>query len=160
MSTALAMTDRFALFEQMTQHQVAIDRDASRESAQRYVELYWPDATFTVHDLRTQTFEGPEGLKQLYDFAHSVFPLSKWRHSVGSFDIDGGGDDAVATWRWIVSWGEGHVGTVSTGTYTDRFQRRDGRWKCLQRTSDIDPNWPADLFQPYVDLAGTTFRAS
>ena len=42
----------------------------------------------------------------------------------------------------------------------DRFERRDGVWKCLERTSRIDPNWPEDLFQPYIDLADKRFKAS
>ena len=49
---------------------------------------------------------------------------------------------------------------VSTGTYQDRFEKRDGAWKCLERISDIDPNWPVTLFQPWIDAAGQTFRAS
>jgi hypothetical protein len=40
---------------------------------------------------------------------------------------------------------------VSTGTSTDRFQKRNGQWKCLERTSNVDPNWPAWLFQTFVD---------
>ena len=126
----------------------------------RYQDLYWPEGTFTVHDLRSQTFSGPEGMKQLYDYAHSVFPLDKWSHLMGAFEITGGGDRATARWRWIVSWKEGGVGTVSTGTYTDRFERRNGVWKCLERISDTDPNWPAELFQTYVDRADETFKAS
>ena len=41
----------------------------------------------------------------------------------------------------------------------DRFERRDGVWKCLERTSRIDPNWPADLFQRYIDVADRRFKA-
>jgi hypothetical protein len=71
----LSVLDRFAIVEQLQRHQRCIDNDASRASAMKYVVLYWPDAKFTVHDLRHTTFEGPDGLKQLYDYAHSVFPL-------------------------------------------------------------------------------------
>jgi hypothetical protein len=156
----LTVLDRFGIYEQLQLHQRHIDNDASLASAQSYVDLYWPEAKFTVHDLRHMTFEGPSGLKQLYDYAHSVFPLHKWFHTVGSFAITGEGDEAHAEWRWIVSWRSEQIGTVSTGTYTDRFQRRKGVWKCLERTSNIDPNWPDKLFQPWVDREKETFKAS
>ncbi|MFJ7269504.1 NAD(P)-binding domain-containing protein [Streptomyces sp. NPDC099050] len=156
----LTTADRFEIYEQLVRHQRYIDNDASRASADRYVGLYWPEATFTVHDLRTQTFTGPEGLKSLYDYAHSVFPLDKWFHDVGWFEIDGGGDTAVVSWRWLVHWKEGNQGVVSTGTYRDRFERRAGAWKVIDRISDIDPNWPAELFQPYVDRQDEVFVSS
>lgn len=156
----LSTADRFEIFEQLQLHQRRIDDDASRDSAMRYVELYWPEAKFMVHDVRQSIFEGPAGLKQLYDYAHSVFPLHKWFHSVGTFAIEGEGDEATAKWRWIVSWKDGQVGTVSTGTYSDRFERRGRVWKCLERTSNVDPNWPIALFQPWVDKEHETFRQS
>ncbi|MCY0939076.1 NAD(P)-binding domain-containing protein [Streptomyces sp. H34-S4] len=156
----LTAVDRFEIFEQLALHQRRIDNDASRASADKYLDLYWPEATFTVHDLRTRTFTGPEGLKSLYDYAHSVFPLEKWFHDVGWFEIDGGGDTAVVSWRWLVNWKEGNQGVVSTGTYQDRFERRAGVWKVIERVSDIDPNWPAALFQPYVDRQDELFIAS
>jgi hypothetical protein len=81
-------------------------------------------------------------------------------HPVGSFEIDGGGDEATVVWRWIVSWKAEQTGTVSTGTYSDKFQKRNGQWKCLERTSQVDPNWPAALFQPFVDREKETFRES
>ena len=64
------------------------------------------------------------------------------------------------TWRWIVNWQEDHQGVLSTGTYRDKFQKRHGVWKCLERISDNDPNWPAGLFQPWVDQAESTFKTS
>jgi hypothetical protein len=160
MKEPLTAIDRFVIFEQLQMHQRCIDNDASRDSARKYVDLYWPEAKFTVHDLRHMTFDGPAGLKKLYDYAHSVFPLHKMFHTMGTFLIEGEGDEASVKWRWIVNWREDHVGTLSTGTYTDRFQRRDGIWKCLERTSNIDPNWPAATFQPWVDKESETFRES
>ena len=157
---ALTAIDKFEIFEQLNLHQHRIDGDASREAAMAYVDLYWPDATFTVHDLRHATFQGPDGLKRLYDYAHSVFPLHKWWHSLGPVVITGSGDEASAEWRWIVSWKADREGVVSTGLYEDRFQRRGGVWRCLQRVSTVDPNWPAALFQPYVDREAETFRES
>jgi len=158
--TPLTSADRFEIFEQINLHQRCIDNDAGIASARKYQDLYWPEATFTVHDLRSQTFEGPEGLKQLYDYAHSVFPLHQWSHSVGAFEIAGAGEQATADWRWIVSFREGGTGTVSTGTYADRFERRSGIWKCIERRSDIDPNWPAEKFQKFTDKQEQTFKAS
>ena len=159
-SNSLSVVDRFAIFEQLNLHQRCIDNDSSIESVHKYQALYWPDASFTVNDIRQVTFEGMDGLKQLYDYAHSVFPLHKWSHSVGWFAIEGEGDDATVEWRWIVSWRQEGEGVVSTGTYTDKFQRRNGQWKCLQRRSDVDPNWPSALFQPWVDKADSTFKSS
>ena len=104
MPNNLSLEDRFAIFEQLNLHQRCIDNDPSRASADKYVDLYWPEATFTVRDLRNTVFQGPDGLKQLYDYAHSVFPLQKWSHSLGAFQIEGSGDSASAEWRWIVSW--------------------------------------------------------
>jgi hypothetical protein len=156
----LSVQDKSEIYEQLQRHQRCIDNDGSRESARVYVDLYWPDSKFTVHDLRHITFEGPEGLKKLYDYAHSVFPLHKWSHSVGSFEMEGSGDEATVAWRWIVSWKAEQTGTVSTGTYSDKFQKRNGQWKCIERTSSVDPNCPADLFQPFVDREKETFKES
>ena len=156
----LTVIDRFEIFEQLNLHQRYIDNDASLESVQKYVSLYWPDAKFTVHDLRHTTFEGPDGLKQLYDYAHSVFPLHKWSHALGPFVIEGTGNEARVEWRWIVSWRAEKEGVVSTGTYNDRFQKRDRQWKCLERVSNVDPNWPYTLFQSFVDNEKATFRSS
>lgn len=156
----LTTLDRFEIFEQLQLHQRCIDNDGSRASALKYIDLYWPEGKFVVHDLRHMTFEGPEGLKQLCDYAHSVFPIHKMFHTVGSFVIQGSGDEATVEWRWIVSWREDQIGTVSTGTYHDRFQRRNRVWKCLERSSNIDANWPASLFQPLVDKEKETFKAS
>ena len=156
----LSVNDRFDIFEQLHRHQRCIDNDASRESVRKYEDLYWPEAKFIVHDLRDQTFEGLDGLKKMYDYAHSVFPMHQWRHSLGTFVIEGAGDQATVEWHWIVSWREGQKDTVSTGTYTDKFEKRNGQWKCLERVSDIDANWPAALFQTYTDKADLTFKAS
>ncbi|PQZ60261.1 MULTISPECIES: nuclear transport factor 2 family protein [unclassified Microbacterium] len=160
MDLNLSAQDRFEIFEQLTLHQRYIDNDASRESAEKYVSLYWPDSQFTVNDLRTQTFNGPAELKNLYDYAHSVFPLNKWFHEVVWFEITGSGDQASVAWRWRVNWKEGGQGVVSTGTYDDVFERRDGLWKPLTRVSNIDPNWPAELFKPFVDRQDELFKAS
>ena len=156
----LSVADRFQIFEKLHLHQHYIDNDASIESVEKYQGLYWPEATFFVHDLRDAKFDGYPGLKKLYDYAHSVFPLHKWRHSVGSFEIDGSGDEASVPWRWTVMWRAEREGVVSTGTYVDRFQKRGDNWKCLTRKSDIDPNWPVELFRPLVDKEGETFTES
>ena len=159
-SRELTALDRFEIFEQLNLHQRRIDTPWGRESAERYADLYWPDGKFNVHDIRDSSFEGRSGMKDMFDYAHSVFPMEQWFHSMGVFEIAGAGDDAVADWRWTVSWKANHAGTVSTGIYKDHFQRRDGVWRCLERTSITDPNWPADLFQGYVDAAGSSFKSS
>ena len=58
-------------------------------------------------------------MKKMFDYADSVFPMDKWFHSMGAFEISGSGNKAEAHWRWFVSWKADHVGTVSTGAYDD-----------------------------------------
>jgi SnoaL-like domain len=159
-SNRLTSEDRFEIFEQINLHQRYIDNDASRESATKYVSLYWEDATFTVIDIRRAEFNGMDGLKQLYDYAHSVFPLHKMRHALGTLVIEGTGNDATAEWNWIVTWKDEKQGFLSTGTYSDKFQKRNGVWKCSSRISNVDPNFPATVFQPWIDQGETTFKAS
>ncbi|WP_342705531.1 nuclear transport factor 2 family protein [Burkholderia arboris] len=159
-SPPLSSIDRFEIFEQLHRHQRYIDNDASRASAELYVSLYWPEATFTVNDIRENTFTGADGLKLLYDYAHSVFPMDRMRHSLGTFVIEGDGRHARVEWNWIVTWRAGAEGFLSTGTYFDKFEKRDGIWKCLERISHVDANWPAETFQPWVDRQDQTFKAS
>lgn len=159
-ASSLTPDDRFCLLEQLNLHQRRIDTPWGAESAAAYVELYWPEGKFVLNDLRHTEFSGPAALKQMFDYAHSVFPLDKWFHTMGPFEIAGDNTRATVQWRWLVNWKEGNQGVVSTGTYADLFEKRDGIWKCLERTSNIDPNWPAALFQPWIDAAQTSFRAS
>ncbi len=158
--SVLTTEHRFTIFEQLNQHQRRIDTPWGRESVDKYLDLYWPEGSFVVNDLRHSVFTGAEGLKQMFDYAHSVFPLDKWFHTMGCFEIEGNGTFATAQWRWCVNWKAEGQGVVSTGTYRDKFERRNGIWKCLERVSDIDPNWPAALFQPWIDRGHETFRAS
>ena len=160
MADPLSLQDRWTIFEQLNLHQISIDAGWGAEQAKAYCDLYWPEGKFTVIDLRDQTFEGSAGLKEMYDYAHSVFPIHKWSHDMGPFRIDGSGDRATAHWRWVVKWRHEIQGTVSTGLYSDVFERRDGVWKCLERTSTIDQNWPAQTFQPYVDDQEKLLRVS
>lgn len=160
-SADLTPIDRFLIFEQLQLHQHYIDNDASLASAQKYVSLYWPEASFTVIDPdRRTTFQGPDELKMNYDFAHSVFPLYQWAHSMGPFEITGQDNTAYVSWRWRVDWKANTTGVVSTGTYSDTFEKRNDIWKVLNRTSEDDPNWPLYLFSPYSALANQTFRPS
>ena len=48
----LTVADRFEIFEQLHLHQACIDHDASRKSAMQYVDLYWPEGSFYLHDLK------------------------------------------------------------------------------------------------------------
>lgn len=124
-------------------HQVYIDLDPGCDNSHTYASLYWPDGTFRVIDEksgRDATFKGLKGVRQIFDYAHSVFPLYQWQHSVGQFEIlDGGSSDEVvkanARWKWRVDWKANTTGVVSTGYYNDVFEKRDGVWKVLHRTS-------------------------
>jgi hypothetical protein len=157
---ALSIADRFTIFEQMNLHQQSIDAGWGHEQAEAYVNLYWPEGKFNVIDLRHTTFAGPEELKRMYDYAHSVFPIAKWSHSMGPFRIEGGGEHATTHWRWVVQWRSEIQGVVSTDVYDDKWEKREGVWKCIERTSTVDQNWPAQTFQPYVDRQDELFRAS
>lgn len=156
----LTFEDKFAIFEQMNLHQVIIDEGWGAEQVQKQADLYWDGGKFTVIDLRNETFEGPERLKQMWDYAHSVFPMDRWFHDMGRWKIEGSGNRATGNWRWFVRWKREVQGIVSTGVYDDVWEKRNGIWKCLERTSTSDPNWPLQIFQPYVDKADETFRAS
>jgi hypothetical protein len=65
-----------------------------------------------------------------------------------------------AHWNWRVDWKANTTGVVSTGYYDDVFEKRDGVWKVLHRTSNDDPNWPIYLFWPYVLNADRSFASS
>ena len=60
----------------------------------------------------------------------------------------------------VMKWRREIQGTVSTGVYDVVWEKRGGEWRCLERTSTIDQNWPAQTFQPYVDQQDQLFRAS
>jgi hypothetical protein len=96
---ALTVQDRFEIFEQLNKHQRAIDAGPGKAAVDNYNSLYRPEAKFHVFDLREATFEGVEGMKQMYDYAHSVFPIEKWFHTMGPFEITGAGDEGRAEWR-------------------------------------------------------------
>ena len=102
-----------------------------------------------------------------FDYAHSVFPLYMWRHSVGAFQIlpynnasSGGPLRATAFWKWRVDWKANTTGVVSTGTYNDVFEKRGQEWKVLSRVSRDDPNWPLYLFAPYAANEKSLYRSS
>ena len=100
-----------------------------------------------------------------YDYAHSVFPLYQWRHSVGAFQITPHKNasspylQASTFWKWRVDWKANTTGVVSTGTYNDVFEKRGDEWKVLTRVSRDDPNWPLYIFAPYADNAASLFRS-
>lgn len=96
---ALSTADKFEIYEQCNLHQRCIDTPWGRESAERYVALYWPEGSFTVNDLRHTVFSGHDGLKQMFDYAHSVFPMENWFHTMGPIELHGGGNAATAGWR-------------------------------------------------------------
>jgi hypothetical protein len=158
----LTFEGHFEIFTQLNLHQAYIDHDASSASAEQYVNLYWPEANRTVLNPDRETlFSGPDGLKMNIDFAHSVFPLSQWAHSLGPFEItDVGGGIANTHWRWRVDWQANTTAVVSIGYYDDVFEKRNETWKCLVRVSHDDPNWPLYLFAPYSLNADRLFKAS
>lgn len=156
----LTVQDRFEILEQLNLHQMYIDNPFGIESVRKYQSLYWPEAKFTAIDLATSVYEGHDGLKQLFDYDHSVVPIGNYYHSMGPFEIRGAGDEATAEWRWLVSWRDGGVGPFASGTYSDRFEKRDGVWKCLDRVSRADANFPGDAFRGFMAKAKDTLRSS
>lgn len=125
---------------------------------------------------RDATMTGEREIRSNYDYAHSVFPLSRWRHSVGAFEISdgplpnypsplsntsaGGNERAYVHWNWRVDWRANTTGVVSTGTYDDVFEKRNGEWKVLAKVSRDDANWPLYLFEPYVVSQAETYQSS
>ena len=127
-------------------------------------------------------------IRSNFDYAHSVFPLYQWRHSVGAFQISPSPPNtttnsssspsssspsseppaaapppalqASALWKWRVDWKANTTGVVSTGTYEDVFEKRGEEWKVLRRVSRDDPNWPLYVFAPYADNAEGLYRSS
>ena len=146
---AITSSDQLAILTQMNLHQAYIDNDASLASAKLWLSLYWPEAIFINTDgfgTVNRTGSDPknnEGLKYFYDFDHSLFPLNQWYHTVGTWRfIDLGSDtQAGVHWRWRVDWKANATGVVSAGVYDDVFEKRNGIWKVLNRTSTADPNW-------------------
>lgn len=162
-AASLTVTDRFEIMEQLYLHQTYIDNPPDCAYAKKYISLYWPEGSFTVIDPdRTTTFTGPKEMQMNYDFAHSVFPLASWYHSVPRWEIVESkvANQAIAQWRWRVDWRANSTGVVSAGTYEDVFEKRNGVWKCLKRVSRDDPNWPLWLFAPYSANQNTTFKSS
>lgn len=160
---SLTLLDRFAIYEQLALHQTYIDNPSDCVYAQRYASLYWPEGSFTVIDPdRETTFTGPTEMRMNYDYAHSVFPLYQWAHSIPVWEITESNvtDQANVHWRWRVDWKSNTTGVVSTGTYDDIFEKRGSIWKCLKRVSRDDPNWPLYLFAPYSANENSTFRSS
>ena len=45
-------------------------------------------------------------------------------------------------------------------TAMDRFQDRGGTWMCVERISTVALNWPAALFQPFLDDEAKTLKES
>ena len=163
----LSPMDRFSIYEQISLHQTYIDTELTCADAHAYADLYWPGASFRVIDPnRDSTVTGHCNIRSNFDYAHSVFPLYMWRHSVGAFKIDptDAGPDgearAKAFWKWRVDWKANTTGVVSTGTYHDLFEKRNEEWKVLSRTSRDDPNWPLYIFAPYAANADNLFQSS
>ncbi|KAL8710654.1 MAG: hypothetical protein Q9220_004878 [cf. Caloplaca sp. 1 TL-2023] len=164
----LTLLDRFAIYEQMSLHQSLIDTDLTCANAHAYADLYWPEGSFRVIDPnRDSTVTGDREIRSNFDYAHSVFPLYQWRHSVGAFQISpipanssNPSLQAAAFWKWRVDWKANTTGVVSTGTYNDVFEKRGGEWKVLSRVSRDDPNWPLYIFAPYADNEKNLYRSS
>lgn len=169
-AATLSTDDQVAIINQINLHQVYIDGTRSYADAANWLSLYWPEATFTNTDkFGTSSRSGAnisddQGLKYFYDFDHSVFPLDDWFHSVGAWHfVDLNNTTATQAgihWRWRVDWKANTTGVVSTGTYDDVFEKRNGTWKCLMRTSIADPNWSDYLFRPYYETASVRFQSS
>ncbi|KAK3721127.1 hypothetical protein LTR37_003417 [Vermiconidia calcicola] len=167
LAQTLTPIDRFSIYEQMSLHQTYIDNDQTCANGHLYADLYWPEASFRVIDPnRDSTVTGHKEIRGNFDYAHSVFPLYMWFHSVGAFKINPAetGPDgelrANAFWQWRVDWKANASGVVSTGTYTDVFEKRGEDWKVLTRVSRDDPNWPLYLFAPYAANADDLFQSS
>ena len=169
-------------------HQAYIDLEQTCDSSKLYAGLYWPDAAFRVIDEKSgrysvvrifkidlryaqmfsdgKQFTGHQQIRGNFDYAHSVFPLYQWRHSMGVFQIydapagPNGTMRAKAHWNWRVDWKANQTGVVSTGYYDDVYEKRNGVWKVFHRVSRDDPNWPIQIFAPYIANELDAFKSS
>jgi pyridoxamine 5'-phosphate oxidase family protein len=83
----------------------------------------------------------------------AIAEMSRAHHATGSMDgkrrmsgpavieIRGDGCRAEAHSHWWVAEARAQPGVYSTGSYTDRLRREDGRWRIESRIQTIDPSW-------------------
>lgn len=106
-ATTSVADDYFSILQQLNLHQQYIDEPFSAANAAKYLSLYWPEAVFTSYDLLVgeTVGKGHPGIKQAYDYDHSVFPLDQWFHTLGLFNINVTNETkATVHWRWRVDW--------------------------------------------------------
>ena len=99
--------DYISILQQLNLHQEYIDNPPDAQYSSLYVSLYWPEAVFTSYDLLAgkTVGNGHPGIKQAYDYDHSVFPLYQWFHTVGRFNISVVNQTRASVhWRWRVDW--------------------------------------------------------
>jgi hypothetical protein len=127
--------DRLEIVELLSHHQVYIDlRDA-----EGYAGLYAEDGHYE------SPFASARGRDELIAMSRRLheagFTAGK-RHYNGPAAIDIDGDEARVFSYWWVAETKDAPAVYSTGTYTDRLQKIDGRWRIVHRKQEIDPNWP------------------
>jgi len=128
-------SDRFEITELLNRHQIAIDlRDTTA-----YADLFAPDGEF---ESPFGTARGTEAIQEMTRGLHEQGFTEGKRHLTGPMTVEVNGDEAQALSYWWVAETREAPGVYSTGTYTDRLRRIDGRWKILHRKQEIDPNWP------------------
>jgi hypothetical protein len=128
------MADRMEIQHRIYQFGRAVDR-YDPESAR---SAFWPDA-FDNHGV----YQGDvDGLFKWIGERHASLEFSY--HHVGNIFIEFADDDNAFAESYVFTWQstapkqpDGSPGPqmMAAGRYVDHFQRRDGRWRILRRTS-------------------------
>ena len=113
----LSVADRLAIMRLVASYDHATDQHDAVARANTFA----PDGVF---DPTGPALHGRDAI------LHAVRPADarNWRHWVGNFVIEGGGDEARAR-CYLVVWNVTEPVRVQlTGIYHDRFRRVDGEW--------------------------------
>ncbi len=119
-----------------------VDREAIRECLYRYCRgvdrrdadilrsAYWPDAIDTH-----LTFKG--NIEEFIDWAMPMMKaMTHHQHHITNVLIELDGDSAKVEsyfWSCVVLPGETRQDRIGGGRYLDRFERRDGEWRIIER---------------------------
>ncbi len=124
------LADRQAIIEVIDRYATSLDA----KDYQRFMTCFSEDAIVHYSD----DLVGPESTAAYAKAALDQF--SSTQHLLGNYEINLDGDQATAQTYMHASHitSEGEIWVVG-GTYIDRFERRDGEWKIIERT--LDGKW-------------------
>jgi uncharacterized protein (TIGR02246 family) len=115
---------------------VAYGRNFDKRDFAAYSQLFARDGVWTGGADGTQSFKGPDAIRQMVEkgFPPTMYPGSY--HIMSSFDIDLQSENSASAWsRWafVVHGVHGEPVIFRMGFYEDSLVREDGRWKFKSR---------------------------